>query len=209
MERQFFPQDLLEQQIVERGINSPRVLSVLKTVDRSAFVPENLKANAYEDRPLPIAEGQTISQPYIVAYMADSANIEPEDRVLEIGTGCGYQTAILSKLAKEVFTIEIRRELHEHAKKTLQSLNIRNVSFLRGNGYQGWAEMAPFDVIIVSAAAPIVPEKLIEQLKPGGRMVIPLGEDQQRLLKFTRVDSKIFEETLIPVRFVPMIQRLE
>ena len=210
MERQFFPQDLLEQQIVERGINSPRILSVLKTVDRSAFVPENLKANAYEDRPLPIAEGQTISQPYIVAYMADSANIEPEDRVLEIGTGSVYQASVLAEIGALVFTIERQKELYDRTQISypLMKKYATKIKFFYGDGFEGLPGFAPFDKILITAAAPFVPEKLIAQLKPGGKMVLPLGEqeDRQTMTRITKLaDGTLETESFSDFVFVPML----
>jgi protein-L-isoaspartate(D-aspartate) O-methyltransferase len=175
-------------------------------VPRHEFVPGNQRLSAYDNAPLPIGYGQTISQPYIVAVMTDLLQMFEDCRVLEIGTGSGYQAAVLGELCAEVFSIEIVEPLGEQAAKVLQELGYANVHVKTGDGYAGWAEHAPFDGIIVTAAAPYVPEPLIEQLKPGGRMVIPVGErarDQELLLLKKAPDGEVSHETILPVRFVP------
>ncbi len=179
----------------------------MMTVPRHLFVPEALRDRAYEDGPLPIGEGQTISQPYIVAFMSEAIRPGPKDRVLEVGTGSAYQAAVLATLVSEVYTIEIRAVLAESARTRLAGLGYCNVSVRVGDGYRGWPEQGPFDAIIVTAATESVPAPLLEQLKPGGRLVIPLGpqgSDAQQLVRLTRTPEKIQRETLLPVRFVPM-----
>jgi protein-L-isoaspartate(D-aspartate) O-methyltransferase len=190
------------------GIRDERVLSVVAQVPRSLFVPEQLQAEADADRPLPIGCGQTISQPYVVAYMTERLRLSGAERVLEVGTGSGYQTALLAMLAEEVFSIEIVPALAERARRLLlDELGFRNVWLRTGDGALGWLEQAPFDRIIVTAAAPVVPEALVQQLAPGGRMVIPVGEetDVQMLRVLDRGDDGAnFEADLLPVRFVPL-----
>jgi protein-L-isoaspartate(D-aspartate) O-methyltransferase len=184
-----------------------RVLEVLRTVPRHAFVPEDEQAHAYENRPLPIGYGQSISQPYIVALMTDLLNVRPTDRVLEIGTGSGYQAAVLAGLAERVCSIEIVPQLGERARATLQRLGYRNVEVRIGDGYYGWEEQAPFDAIIVTAAASHVPPPLVRQLRPGGRMIIPLGSRflvQELLLVEKSAAGEITTRQILPVRFVPL-----
>ncbi|NOZ04713.1 MAG: protein-L-isoaspartate(D-aspartate) O-methyltransferase [FCB group bacterium] len=200
---------MVERQIVARGVQDTSVLAAMKSVPRHLFVPEDLRSAAYSDRPLPIGYGQTISQPYIVAYMTELLEVNPEHKVLEIGTGSGYQAAVLSRLAREVYTIEIIPELGNAAAERLRELGYDNVTVRIGDGYQGWPEEAPFDRIIVTAAPEQIPPKLVEQLKPGGRMVIPTGPQwwgQDLLVVEKREDGSIKTINTIPVRFVPMVK---
>ena len=203
-------QEMVDSQLRRRGISDQRVLEVMARVPRHRFVPADVADLAYGDSPLPIGLGQTISQPYIVAYMTEQARLQPGDRVLEIGTGSGYQAAILAELVKEVYTIELLGELGRRAAATLESLGLANVHCRIGNGYDGWPEAAPFDAILVTAAPEDVPPKLVEQLRPGGRMVLPVGlqgaiQSLVRLVK--EPDGRIRRESLLPVRFVPMVDR--
>jgi len=196
--------EMVERQIEPRGIHDPRVLAALRKVPRHLFVPDPQSAHAYEDRPLPIGEGQTISQPFIVAAMTELAAAGPDARVLEIGTGSGYQAAVLAELAREVYTIEIVEPLAARADALLRQLGYANVKTRAGDGYRGWPEAAPFDAIVVTAAPPRIPEPLKQQLKPGGRLVVPVGETMQKLVVVTRTDDGFSERTVLPVRFVPM-----
>ncbi|MGH7198198.1 MAG: protein-L-isoaspartate(D-aspartate) O-methyltransferase [Candidatus Omnitrophota bacterium] len=189
------------------GITDPGVLDVMMKVKRHLFVDPPVQEYAYEDAPLPIGRDQTISQPYIVAYMTEAARLKKDDRVLEIGTGSGYQAAILAEIVKEVYTIEIIKELAEDAEKRLQSLGYRNVTVKHGDGYEGWPEKAPFDAIIVTAAPDQAPKKLLEQLAIGGRMVAPIGSFFQDLYLYTRTEKGIEKKKLLPVRFVPMVNQ--
>ncbi len=184
-----------------------KVLKVLETVPRHEFVPESQIPYAYENRPLPIGHGQTISQPYIVAIMTDLLQLSPDSRVLELGTGSGYQAAVLSGLVKEVYSIEIVEPLGIAAQKRLQKLGYGNVTVKIGDGYYGWEEHAPFDAIIVTAAASHIPPPLVEQLKAGGRMMVPVGSffvTQQLLLVHKQTDGKLINRQILPVRFVPV-----
>ena len=199
-------QKMVKEQIEGRGITNQRVLEVMRKVPRHLFVPASLQNLAYDDSPLPIGQGQTISQPYIVAYMTEAAKISPQDRVLEVGTGSGYQAAVLGELAKEVYTIEIVKPLAESARLLLEKSGYKNVKVKWGDGYQGWKEQAPFDAIIVTAAPAEVPEELVKQLKIGGRMVVPIGGFFQELYLITKTKTGIKKETLLPVRFVPMVK---
>lgn len=202
---------MVKTQIEARGIHNPLVLKALHTVPRHLFVPPELRNNAYEDRPLPIGYQQTISQPYIVAFMSEAINAQPTDRVLEIGTGCGYQAAILSRICHEVFTIEIVEPLAQQAQKTLTELGYSNIHTKIGDGYEGWPEAAPFDAIIVTAASPKIPPALINQLKMGGRLIMPVGEhlSNQSLIKITKTPNGLLEDHLMPVRFVPLTGKAE
>lgn len=195
---------MVERQIAARGVDDPRVLDALRRVPRHRFVPQAYRGMAYADRPLPLSEGQTISQPYIVARMSEAAAIEPSDRVLEIGTGSGYQAAILAELAGEVFSIEIVASLAKSAEERLAALGYRNVRVRHGDGYAGWPDEAPFDAIVVTAAPDHVPPALKEQLAVGGRLVIPVGDLAQELRVIERTVSGFEERTLAAVRFVPM-----
>lgn len=188
------------------GVLSAAVLQALRDVPRHAFVPDTLQDAAYDNNPLPIGEGQTISQPYIVAIMTELLALAPEHRVLEIGTGSGYQTAILARLAKQVYSIEIVEALAKRAAYRLKLLGFHNVETRVGDGYQGWPEAAPFDAIIITAAAKTVPPPLLEQLKPGGRLIVPLdsGFDQELMLFSKSATGEISQRKLLPVAFVPM-----
>jgi protein-L-isoaspartate(D-aspartate) O-methyltransferase len=195
---------MVEQQIVARGVSDPRVLDAMRAVARHRFVDASLAAQAYSDQPLPIGNGQTISQPYIVAYMTELLKLPPGARVLEVGTGCGYQTAVLAEIAREVWSIEIVQALANRATQTLAALGYRNAHVRHGDGYGGWPEHAPFDGILVAAAPDHVPPALIAQLKVGGRLVIPVGRLDQEMRVITRTVDGSREERLIPVRFVPL-----
>jgi protein-L-isoaspartate(D-aspartate) O-methyltransferase len=196
---------MVATQIEARGVRDARLLSVLRTVPRHLFVPEELRAVAYEDRPLPIGGGQTISQPYIVARMTEMLALAGGERVLEIGTGCGYQTAVLSALAAKVYSLEIDAALLARANATLAQLGCTNVETRVGDGSLGWPEAAPFDAILIAAAAPRVPEALVEQLVLGGRMVLPLGgDDLQELVQLRREADGVRRRSLGAVRFVPL-----
>jgi protein-L-isoaspartate(D-aspartate) O-methyltransferase len=195
---------MVETQIKARGVKDPRVLSALLKVERHRFVPEEYLNSAYSDQPLPISEGQTISQPYIVALMTELLELKGNEKVLEIGTGSGYQAAVLAELAKEVYTIEIIESLASMAKKRLSELGYRNIHVKAGDGYLGWPEAAPFDAIIVTAAPDHIPKPLLEQLKEGGRMVVPVGTYTQELKKIVKRPGKIETTNIIPVVFVPM-----
>ncbi|MFO7790229.1 MAG: protein-L-isoaspartate(D-aspartate) O-methyltransferase [Bacteroidota bacterium] len=197
---------MVRQQIEARGIDDKRVLDAMKNIPRHLFVPETYRDMAYTDRPLPITKGQTISQPYIVALMTATLDLDGSEKVLEIGTGSGYQAAILSRLAKEVYSIEIVEELAKESRQLLKKLDYDNVEVKCGDGYQGWPEKAKFERIIVTAAPENIPEKLVEQLKPGGKMVIPVGEYHQLLKIVEKTENgNIKEETITGVRFVPMV----
>lgn len=188
-----------------RGIEDPRVLLAMESVPRHEFVPEALRLRAYEDYPLPIGYEQTISQPYIVAFMTEQLRPKPSDRVLEIGTGSGYQAAVLSVLVEKVYTIEIIEPLAKRAGADLARLGYRNVEVRSGDGYQGWPEAAPFDAIIVTCAPEKVPQPLVEQLKEGGRMIIPVGSAaDQKLILLEKKAGRIEQRAVLPVRFVPM-----
>ena len=198
-------QNMVEAQIKGRGVTDKLVLQAMRTIPRQEFVPAEYQNQAYEDYPLPIGHNQTISQPYIVAYMTEILNLDSTETVLEIGTGSGYQAAVLSKCAEQVYTIEIVEPLCEESRQLLDSLGYNNVHVRCGDGYQGWPEHAPFDAIIVTAAPPDVPEALVEQLANGGRLVIPVGKYVQNLMLITKdANGNLNEEKLIPVRFVPM-----
>ncbi len=196
---------MVEVQIKARGIRDERVLQAMLKVPRHSFVPSDLRTYAYGDEPLPIGEGQTISQPYIVAYMTEALRLTGGERVLEIGTGSGYQTAILAELAREVYTVEIVASLSLRAQEVLRELNYQNIFFRVGDGGLGWRESAPFDAIIVTAAPRIVPKALEDQLAGSGRMVIPVGIEYQELLLVERGKKGFSRRNLLPVRFVPLV----
>lgn len=200
---------MVKNQIEARGVKDRRVLAAMRKVQRHLFVPERLRNQAYNDEPLPIGYGQTISQPYIVAYMTEQLDVGADEKVLEIGTGSGYQAAILGELGGEVYTIEIVPELGERAKKTLADLGYTNVHVRIGDGYNGWPEAAPFDAIIVTAAPAHIPQPLVEQLKLGGRMIIPVGDFHQELILLVKTEKGIEKRKKIPVRFVPMTGEAE
>jgi protein-L-isoaspartate(D-aspartate) O-methyltransferase len=195
------------ERIRARGVTDAAVLAALEAVPRHLFVPAEQRAKAYDDRPLPIGDGQTISQPYMVALMTSLLELRPGERVLEVGTGSGYQAAVLSRVAAEVYTIEIRKPLAERARRTLSDLGYRNIQLRTGDGFQGWPDAAPFDGIVVTAAPPSVPDPLLRQLKVGGRLVIPVGgrNSLQSLLVLTkRPDGGFDRSNVMPVFFVPM-----
>lgn len=195
---------MVETQIQARGVKDSRVLSALRKVERHRFVPKEYLDSAYSDQPLPIGEGQTISQPYIVALMTELLELKGGEKVLEIGTGSGYQAAILAELAKEVYSIEIVETLASMAKNRLSEMGYQNVKVKAGDGYLGWPEVAPFDVIIITCAPDHIPKPLIEQLKEGGRMVVPVGTYAQELKKIVKRSGKIETTDVISVVFVPM-----
>jgi len=197
-------EEMVERQIVARGVRDERVLAAMRKVPRREFVPEPLAAQAHDDHPLPIGHGQTISQPYIVAYMTEALGLEGGETVLEVGTGSGYQAAVLAVIAARVYTIEIVAPLAEEARERLEKLGYDNVEVRAGDGYQGWPEAAPFDAIMVTAAAPRVPEPLKAQLRDGGRLVLPVGDEWQELVVITRRGDRFEEKRVLPVRFVPM-----
>jgi protein-L-isoaspartate(D-aspartate) O-methyltransferase len=195
---------MVEKQIAARDINDPRLLQAMRTIPRHELVPPEVRRYAYADSALSIGEEQTISQPYIVAYMTEQLRLEGDERVLEIGTGSGYQAAVLAELCEEVYTIEIIPMLAKRAKTDLDRLGYKNIQFRQGDGYRGWPEEAPFDAIILTAAPGRVPEPLVEQLKVGGRMILPVGRHYQQLMLITKDKEGVKKSGLIPVRFVPM-----
>jgi len=195
---------MVEEQIVSRGVSAPRVIDAMHAVPRHRFVPESHRRYSYGDYPLPIGHEQTISQPYIVALMTELLEVDSGSIVLEVGTGSGYQAAVLSEIVREVYSIEIVEPLAERSTAILDSLGYENVHVKAGDGFKGWPEHAPFDAIIVTCAPPQIPQPLLDQLAEGGRLVIPVGEDRQELKRVLRKDGKIVEESGIAVRFVPM-----
>ncbi len=196
---------MVDEQIKARGVRDAQVLDAMKKVPRHRFVPRQYESGAYDDRPLPIGEGQTISQPYIVGYMTEAINPGPDDVVLEIGTGSGYQAAVLAEIVKEVYTLEIIPKLGETSGKLLKDLGYDNVHVKVSDGYHGWQEHAPFDAIVVTAAASEIPQPLIDQLAENGRMIIPVGSqfEVQYLVLVTKKNGKIKKQNLFAVRFVP------
>ena len=194
----------LVEQLKSQGVTSKTVLDALLKVPRHRFVPPSYRHVAYENRPLPIGHEQTISQPFIVGYMTEAAEVAPSEKVLEIGTGSGYQAAVLAELAREVYTIEIIPPLAESARNLLSEMGYRNVQVKTGNGYEGWAEHAPFDAIVVTAAPEQVPKALVDQLAVSGKMVIPVGSTFQEMVIITKSETGVVERRTIPVRFVPM-----
>jgi len=212
------PQDAFRQarlamvadQVAARGVKDPRVLDAMRAVPRHEFVPLTLRDDAYVDSPLPIGHGQTISQPYIVALMTELARPSPADRVLEVGTGSGYQAAVISRLVSRVFTVELVDPLAQSASAVLRRLGYANVTVRSGDGYLGWPEEAPFDIILVTAAPEEVPAALVAQLKPGGRLIVPVGRvwDVQDLQLIEKdAGGKVRTRSVIPVRFVPMVKK--
>jgi len=209
MEKDFrmLSEKMVKEQLITRGIKSEAVLEAMRNVPRHLFVPENLQSQAYADSPLPIGFGQTISQPYIVAYMTEQLGLSPGVKILEIGTGSGYQAAILAYLGCEVYTIELLENLAADAKKVFETLGLNGIKTRHGSGYAGWPEEAPFDAVIITAAPEKIPDKLFGQLKDGGRMLVPVGqaESTQFLKLIIKEDWELVEKTLLPVRFVPMV----
>jgi protein-L-isoaspartate(D-aspartate) O-methyltransferase len=197
-------EQMVREQLRARDISDSRVLAAMQKVLRHEFVPREYANSAYDDNALLLGMGQTISQPYIVAYMTQALELHGKERVLEIGTGSGYQAAILAETAAEVYTIEIIPQLQEHARAILARLGYHNIHFRVGDGYVGWPEQAPFDRIIVTAAPETVPQPLLDQLSEGGRLIIPVGALSQELVLFEKENSKIKHHSTIPVRFVPM-----
>jgi protein-L-isoaspartate(D-aspartate) O-methyltransferase len=204
-------QAMVERQLRARDIDDPRVLAAMARVPRHEFVPTEIRAQAYRDYPLPIGHDQTISQPYIVAFMTQALRPGPGDRVLEIGTGSGYQAAVLAELVAEVYTVEIVAPLGERARADLGRLGYRNVHVRIGDGYEGWAEHAPFDAIIVTCSPEDVPRPLVDQLREGGRMIIPVGDPRrgQQLYLLQKRGAEVSREAILPVRFVPMTGRAQ
>ena len=197
---------MVREQIIRRGISNNQVIDVMQNTPRHRFVPDGVADYAYQDNALPIGKGQTISQPYIVAFMTETLDVDSTYKILEIGTGSGYQAAVLSPLVKHVYTIEIVKMLAQRADSTLKALSYNNVTVRCGDGYKGWPEEAPFDRIIGTAAPPEIPKVLIDQLKPGGKMVLPVGTNWQEIVVLTKSKSgKIQKKNVLPVRFVPMV----
>ena len=201
--------DMVSQQLIVRGIQDTAVLQAMRQVPRHQFVPAGQVPEAYEDHPLPIGHGQTISQPYIVAFMTEALKLHPQNKVLEVGTGSGYQAAVLAKMVYKVFTIEIVEPLALQAAGKLEELGYDNVTVRTGDGYQGWPEEAPFSDIILTAAPPHVPQPLLDQLAIGGRLILPVGTDSQKLVLFQRTETGFRRTELLPVAFVPMTGEVE
>lgn len=197
---------MTDSQIRARGVRDPLVLAAMAKIPRHLFVPESLRVHAYADEPLPIGDGQTISQPYIVAYMTEALGLEGGEKVLEVGTGCGYQSAVLAEIAGEVWTIEIVETLAIRARGILDGLGYMNIRYRIGDGSEGWPEAAPFDAIIVTAAAPRMPAVLEGQLAEEGRMIVPVGTDLQELYLVRRSKKRFETERLLGVRFVPLVK---
>jgi protein-L-isoaspartate(D-aspartate) O-methyltransferase len=201
---------MIKNQILARGIQNPDVIVAMRAVPRELFIPQSFRSQAYEDHPLPIGFGQTISQPFMVGLMTELLEPKKNHRVLEIGTGSGYQAAILSGLVGELYSIEIVPELARSATETLQTLGFLNVTVREGDGYRGWPEKAPFDGIILTAAPPEIPQVLLEELKPGGRLIAPIGERVQQLVVMQKLgDGKVTTRSVLPVSFVPMVKGIE
>jgi protein-L-isoaspartate(D-aspartate) O-methyltransferase len=201
-------EDMVATQIASRGVRDPKTLAAMRKVARHLFVPSAAVSQAYEDYPLPIGHGQTISQPYIVGFMTEALGLKGGETVLEVGTGSGYQAAVLAEIAARVYTIEIVAPLAEESRARLKRLGYASVEVRAGDGYQGWPEAAPFDAIMVTAAAPRIPEPLKQQLKDGGRLILPVGDDWQELVLVTRRGGRFEEKRVLPVRFVPMTGRV-
>lgn len=200
---------MVDEQIVSRGVEDPKVIAAMRKIERHLFVPFFLRHLAYEDGPVSIGHDQTISQPYIVAFMTAVLALDENDRVLEIGAGSGYQAAVLAEIVKQVYTIEILKPLAESARERLEKLGYDTIEVKYGDGYQGWPQHAPFDKIIVTAAPDYIPMELVAQLKTGGKMIIPLGSSYQELYLITKTEGGLVKERLFPVRFVPMVHGSE
>jgi protein-L-isoaspartate(D-aspartate) O-methyltransferase len=198
---------MVETQIRARDVQDAAVLRAMNRVPRHLFVPDDVRPFAYEDRPLPIGRGQTISQPYIVGYMTEALQLEPSHTVLEIGTGSGYQAAVLAEIVKQVYSIEIVPDLADGARRALAQAGYRNVEVRAGNGYLGWPERAPFDRIIVTAAPPEIPQALVDQLAVGGVMVVPVGTSNQEIVVIEKTPDGVTQKRTIEVRFVPMVSK--
>ncbi len=197
---------MIKEHLVKRGIRDKRVIEAFRKVNRELFIPPSLKKHSYDDNPLPIGEGQTISQPYIVAYMIEKLQLTPDDKVLEIGTGSGYQTALLAEIVKEVYTVEMKETLLLKAKKILNTLGYKNIHFKIGDGKEGWKEYSPYNKIVVSAAPLEIPDALIEQLANEGKMIIPAGGFMQYLYLIHKdKNGRIKKEKTLPVSFVPLL----
>jgi protein-L-isoaspartate(D-aspartate) O-methyltransferase len=200
---------MVEGQIVARGVRDPSVIQAMRHVPRHQFVTESEQEYSYEDRPLPIGYGQTISQPYIVAFMTEALKLQPTDKVLEVGTGSGYQAAVLAEIVSEVFTIEIVEPLSKRAEEILSQLGYTNVHVQAGDGYQGWPTESPFDAIILTAAPDHIPQPLLDQLAIGGRLILPVGKFLQELVLVNRTNEGYQQQVLLPVAFVPMTGEAE
>ncbi len=197
---------MIKNHLIARGISDPRVIEAMRKTEREMFIPEQYMVDAYGDHPLPIGDGQTISQPYIVALMSQLCQLKGDEKVLEIGSGSGYQTAILSQLASEIYSIERIKNLKEKAEKNLMKFGCKNVELIHGDGYKGLPEKAPFDVIILTAAPETIPEALTDQLASGGRLIAPAGSSIQKLFCISKDGQELHTEEIIHVRFVPMVQ---
>jgi len=198
---------MLREQILSRGVKDPLVLAAMEAVPRHRFVPESLETEAYSDKPLPIGENQTISQPFIVAYMTAALGLTGNERILEVGAGSGYQTAVLAEIVKKVYTVEINQNLIIDVARRYAKFGYENIELRYGDGYKGWPECAPFDGIVVTAAHEHIPPSLIEQLKVGGKMILPVGEKEQELVLVTKDGIDSFkQESQISVRFVPLLR---
>lgn len=198
-------EEMVVEQIESRGIKDELVLKAMRKVPRHMFIPENQQNSAYHDEPLPIGEGQTVSQPYIVAYMTEILKLKGGEKILEVGTGSGYQTAILAEIVREVYTVEIIKSLSLNARENLKKMGYKNIHFKIGDGNQGWKENSPYDSIIVTAAPSAIPESLKKQLKIPGKMIIPVGSLFQELILILRGEKKFIKKKLLPVRFVPLV----
>ena len=204
---QLMRERMVDTQILPRDVRNAAVVQAMRRVPRELFVPEDMRPFAYDDRPLPIGRGQTISQPYIVAYMTQALELDPSHTVLEIGTGSGYQAAVLASIVKQVYSIEIVPDLAETARHALAEAGYHNVEVRTGNGYHGWRERAPFDRIIVTAAPPDIPQALVDQLAVGGVMVVPVGTSYQEIVIITKTPAGVTQKRTIEVRFVPMVSK--
>ena len=198
-------QRMVGEQIKARGITDTRVLAAMEKVPRHKFVPDKIRVHSYNDEPLSIGEGQTISQPYIVAYMSEVLQLEDKKKVLEIGTGSGYQTAILAEIVKDVYSVELNESLSKKSRSTLRELGYKNIQFKVGDGSYGWKEFSPFDAIIVTAAPCVIPQPLKEQLSVGGKLIVPVGDTFQNLMLIVRRQRGFTEKKLLSVRFVPLV----